>query len=293
MNDEPTPPADDEVASDVLEQHIRGIDIPPRPVILARVQAEMAADDPDFRQLEALISADVALSAGLVKMVNSAAFGLDRRASTVHEALMLLGLASTCRAVAVFSLRRAFPDTDHFERFWDSSAKVAALSAWLTRRLGSLRLQPDEAYTYGLFRDCGVVILMRRFPHYLHALKAANAETDLSFTEVERQHLPTDHTVIGRLMVQNWWLPDEVCEAIRHHHDKAYLSGPDTVLNRKSRQMVAVAQLAEHLLQMATGRAQTAEWAKLGPTCMGVLDLVPDHLVALQAEARVQIESMV
>ncbi|HRK39583.1 MAG TPA: HDOD domain-containing protein [Burkholderiaceae bacterium] len=286
---EPGQPVPDEV----LEQHIHSINIPPRPSILARVQAEMAADEPDFRALEKLISADVALAGGLVKTVNSPYFGLNRRATTVHEALMLLGLASTCRAVAVFCLRGAFPDAGHFERFWDASAKVAALSGWLTKRLGSLKLGADEAYTFGLFRDCGIVILLQRFPTYLATLKAANGESTLSFTEVERQHLPTDHTVIGRLLVQNWWLPDDLCEAIRHHHDSGYLAGPDTVLNRRTRQMIAVAQLAEYLLQRATGGAQTCEWAKLGPACMGVLDLGADHLVALQAEARVQLGTMV
>ena len=78
----------------VLEHHIRDIDIPPRPAILASVQAEMAADDPDFRRLEALLSADVALAAGLIKTVNSPFFGRNRRASTVNDALMMLGLAT-------------------------------------------------------------------------------------------------------------------------------------------------------------------------------------------------------
>lgn len=277
----------------VLEHHIQDIDIPPRPAILADVQAEMAHDDPDFHRLESLISADVALAAGLVKTVNSPFFGLNRRASTVHDALMMLGLATTCRAVAAFSLKRAFPDSGHFERFWDSSAKVAGLSGWLTKRMGSLKIRADEAYTYGLFRDCGVVILMRRFSCYQATLKAANSELEASFTDVERRHLPTDHTVIGRLMAQNWWLPDVLCEAIRCHHDKSYLEGPDTVLNRASRQLIAVSQLAEYLLQKTTGAAQTCEWQKLGSACMNVLDLSASDLTTLQAEAGAQVGSIV
>lgn len=282
------PPGDD-----VLEQHILGIDIPPRPIILASVQAEMAKDDPDFRRLELLISADVALAAGLIKTVNSPFFGLTRRASTVHEALMLLGLASTCRAVAAFSLKRAFPDSGHFERFWDSSAKVAGLSGWLTKRLGSLKLGADEAYTYGLFRDCGVVILLRRFPKYRLTLEMANKEPEASFTDIERQQLPTDHTVIGRLLVQNWWLPDTLCDAVGHHHDKAYLTGPDTVLNRKTRQLIAVSQLAEHLLQGVTGQSQTCEWLKLRAACADLLDLSTRDIATLAREAAPQIELMV
>lgn len=276
-----------------FEQHIRDIDIPPRPAILTNVQAAMAVDEPDLRRLEALISADVALAAGLVKTVNSPFFGLNRRAATVHDALMMLGLAPTARAVAAFSLRRAFPDSGHFERFWDSSAKVAGLSGWLTRRLGSLKLRPDEAYTFGLFRDCGVIILMRRFPHYMATLQAANSESSLPFTDVERQQLPTDHTVIGRLMAQNWWLPEPLCEAIRHHHNLNHLAGPDTVPHRTSRQLVAVSQLAEHLLQQTTGTAHTCEWQKLGSACMAILDVSQSDVDTLLDEVGVQLAQMV
>lgn len=276
-----------------LERHIQDIDIPPRPAILAAVHTEMGADEPDLRRLEALISADVALAGGLVKTVNSPFFGLNRRATTVQEALMMLGLASTARAVAAFSLRRAFPETGHFERFWDASAKIAALSGWLTKRLGSLKLKADEAYTYGLFRDCGVVILMRRFPRYQDTLKAANQEREASFTEVERRHLPTDHTIVGRLMTQNWWLPDSLCEAIRHHHDLGYLGGPDLAGSRASRQLIAVSQLAEHLLQQATGGSQTAEWHKLGKACATVLDLTEQDLLQLHTEVSGQLEQIV
>lgn len=287
-----TPGSGQPPVNDVLEQHIHDIDIPPRPAILASVQTEMAADEPDFRRLETLISGDVALAAGLIKTVNSPFFGLNRRASTVHEALMLLGLASTCRAVAAFSLKQAFPDSGHYERFWDSSAKVAALSGWLTRRVGSLRVKADEAYTFGLFRDCGIVILMRRFPNYQATLHAANNEPEASFTAVERLALPTDHTFIGRLMAQNWWLPDSLCDAIRHHHDSAYLASPDTVLTRASRQLIAVSQLAEHVLQVATQAAHTQEWHKLGAYCMEVLDLSAQDLISLKTEAAAQIAQM-
>lgn len=279
--------------ADVLERHLRDIDIPPRPAILASVQKEMTLSEPDFRKIEALIGADVALAAGLIKTVNSPYFGLNRRASTVHDALMVMGLAAAARAVAAFSLHRVFPDAGHFERFWDSSAKVAGLSGWLTKRLGSLKLQPDEAYTYGLFRDCGVVILMRRFPAYQNTLKTANSEQTLSFTEIERQHLPTDHTIVGRLMTQNWWLPAALSDAIRYHHDLSYLTGADTEQHSTSRQLIAVSQLAEHLLQQTTGASQTCEWQKLGAACTDILDLSPRDLTTLNAEAGAQIKQMV
>jgi HD-like signal output (HDOD) protein len=151
---------------EVLEQSIKAIDIPPRPLIIDRVRAAMNEEVPNFKRVGELISADVSLAGGLIKTANSPYFGYQSRARSINEALLMLGLEATCRAIAAISLRQAFPNSAHYERFWDASAKIAVLSGWLARRLKRPKLRADDAYTYGLFRDCGIVILLRRFPEY-------------------------------------------------------------------------------------------------------------------------------
>jgi len=194
----------------VLEQSIKSIDIPPRPVIIDRIRAAMYENIPNFKLVGQLISTDVSLAAGLIKTANSPYFGFRSRVRSVNEALLVLGLDVTCRAVATLSLRQAFPDSAHYERFWDASARIATLSGWLARRVKNPKLRPDDAYTYGLFRDCGIVILLRRFPYYPETLSRANHDAELPFTVVEQLDFPTDHTVIGYLLAQNWLLPGEI-----------------------------------------------------------------------------------
>ena len=63
--------------------------------------------------------------------------------------------------------------------------------------------------------------------------------------------------------------------------------------HRASRQLIAVSQLAEHLLQKTTGEAHTCEWQKLGPACTDILDLSAQDLLTLQAEVGAQIEQIV
>ena len=84
----------------VLERVIKANDIPPRPLIIDRIRAAMSQDVPDFRQVGQLIGADVSLAAGLIKTANSPYFGFQSRARSVQEALMMLGLDVSSRAVA-------------------------------------------------------------------------------------------------------------------------------------------------------------------------------------------------
>ncbi len=158
-----------------LELSMRDIGIPPRPLILDKIAHEMQLPEPDFRHLTNIVSADVALAAGLLRTANSPYFGFETRAKTVMQALLMLGLEAASRAIAGLILRRIFPPLPAIERFWDGSARVARTSGWLVRKLGVRdNVRADDAYTYGLFRDCGIPILMKKFPGYVDVLKSAN-----------------------------------------------------------------------------------------------------------------------
>ncbi|MCM8613665.1 HDOD domain-containing protein [Accumulibacter sp.] len=270
--------AGQETVTTALEDNLRAIDIPPRPLIIDRIRDEMMQGDPCLRRVGQLISADVGLAAGLIKTAGSPSFGLRTRVRSVADALMLLGLDVTSRAVAAISLRRAFPNSGHYVRFWDASARIAALSGWLAQEVSLPGLPAADAYTFGLFRDCGIVILLRRLPTYMQTLARANGDTGRSFTAVERAEHPTDHAVVGGLMAVDWWLPEEICQAIRHHHDRAALASFPPDLPTLSRRLIAVSQTAEHLLQQLSGASRTQEWAKLGEVCLPLLGIDEEDL---------------
>lgn len=266
---------------EVLERTIRDIDIPPRPMIIDRICHEMRQDLPNFKRIGQQIGADVSLAAALIKTVNSPYFGCRSRCRSVHEALLMLGLDATSRAIAAISLRQAFPGSAHYERFWQASAQIAALSGWLAQKVRKPGLRADDAHTYGLFRDCGIVILLRRFPDYMATLDRANHEAERTFTDVEGEVLPTNHSVVGSLLAQNWWLPEEICQAIRNHHERDAIEHFESGLPAASRYLVAASQIAEHILQQVSGASHTEEWRKLGAACLRLLKLDAAALASL------------
>ena len=268
----------------LLENAVRDIGIPPRPAILDRISFEMSKEEPDLMHLSKLISSDVALAAGLIATANSPYFGFRRRVRTVRETLMMLGLDVASRAVAGLVLRKLFPASVALERFWDASACIARLSGWLAQHPEhGVRIRADEAYTFGLFRDCGIPVMMRRFANYHEVLKTANDAKDLDFTAVEEASCPSNHVVIGYLLAQSWRLPEETCLAIRHHHDYRALLEPcnATRLAVATQGLIATVHLAEHLYQHHTGLSQTQEWIKGGEVCLRLLDISDARLEQL------------
>lgn len=274
-------PLDNISLDEVLEQTIKDIGIPPRPEILDRITAEMSREDPNFRHLAHLIDADVSLAASLIKTANSPFFGFRGRVRTPQEALMLLGLDVSSRAIAGISLRKAFPADLRLERFWHASAAIAALSGWLAQVVGDKQVRPDDAHTFGLFRNCGIPVMMRRFPGYQNILAKANADGERAFTLVEQLGLPEfpiDHALVGFLLTQTWLLPDDLCLAIRHHHDVSALDPNCSGLAEHCRHMIAISQLAEFIFQEVTGKSENKEWQKLGPACLALLGVPESEL---------------
>lgn len=268
----------------LLARSIIDIGIPPCPAILERFMTEAQKDEPDYNRLANIIGTDVGLSASLIKTANSPYFGTRQRVRSTNEALAVLGLNTTSRAVAGIILRKTFPHIPNLERFWDASARIARLSGWLALEF-ELNMRAEDAYTFALFRDCGIPVLLGRFPDYQHVLNAANKENVRGFTELEEDYLPTHHAMVGCILAQSWWLPEEICLAIRNHHDLAALESTASGLPILSRKLIATAQLAEHIVQRQLGLSLTQEWPKLGTACLRILDMGEESLETLYAGA--------
>lgn len=279
-----------QLSPEEFEASLKVNGIPPRPAVLETLGAELRKAEPDLLTLEHALSSDVAIAAALIKTVNSPYFGLTRYVRSVREAITVLGLSSTSKVVACAALHVAFPG-HRLDRFWDSSLKVASLSAWLVsiRRWPGVR--PEDAYTFGLFRDCGIAVMLTRSPAYVEVLRKANTNPVESFTDIERQAMPLSHVQVGAMMTQSWWLPLGIIEAVRHHHEVRAVTSPRefSSLPDESATLIAIAQLAERLLQLASGLSETREWDKLGSASLERLMIDSEELPSLQRRAADQL----
>lgn len=249
---------------------IRSIAIPPRPALLAEVQQEIDGDDPDLARIGHLIGRDVALTAAMLRSVNSPFYALTRKASSLADAIALLGLRQIGALVTGFALRQAVQgDRAQLTRFWDVSGKRSYALSRLAAGLHGVA--PDTAQSFGLFCDVGIPLLMQRFADYGATLKAANQTEAWSFTDVEQAAHRTDHCLVGALMARAWSLPRTVCDAIRLHHDYAIFHDP--AVDEGVQRLVAMGLVAEAAIQRFAGLNQSLEWAKGGERAIGLLML--------------------
>lgn len=267
-----------------MKIEIRDIGIPPRPSILARIEQETTKDEPDFIALAQILSQDVGLSASLIKVANSPYFSFGKVVPTIREALLVLGLKLVLNTVAGLSLQQVFKHVKNMEPFWNASADNAQAANWLTQKIGPKnRVRPEDAYTFALFRDCGIPLLLIPFPEYEATLAAAHAERELPFTDVEDQALGINHAQIGADMAATWLLPDDVCQAIRHHHDRQALNANPTDLSERAQILIAISHLAEYLRHQQQELAIDGEWEKMGAACLACLGLDEAQLATLSA----------
>lgn len=236
--------------------------IPPRPEVVNALMEEKAKEDPDFNRVAKLITADVGLSAAMIKSVNSAAFGLGRKVASVPEALHLLGLKQMTGIATALVMRNLSGGgaTASLERFWDSAEKVALLCARLARQIHGI--SSDEAYSYGLFHNCGIPLLMQHFPNYKDALVAANASESQSFTACEESGVGTSHAAVGYFLARSWNLPTDLCQAILRHHELDVFDAAQQDRDDHMLDFIGIGHLAEHVHHLSARSGTDIEWNK-------------------------------
>jgi HD-like signal output (HDOD) protein len=260
------------------------VGIPPCPEILARFSAEMQASDPDLRRLSALIANDVGLSAALLSIVNSTFYGLEKKATSVQQALSILGLRAGANIVTGLMLRFAFPagTSRAMQRFWDDSSTTAAAAAGIAARLKGV--DPADAHTYTLFRDCGIPVMLRKFPVYGEVLDANRTKPGRHLITVEDNRFRMNHAHVGFALARGWLLPDSMCKAILYHHQ------PDTVvafsrdLEPANPRLVAFGMLAEQVVALRAGGGLCPDWADNEAFVLATLQVEPDEIVAIALE---------
>ena len=258
-----------------IDNTLKGFAIPPRPQVLISLNEEMNKEEPDLKLIARRIGGDVGLSAAVLKTVNSPFFGLKKKIGSVTQAVSLLGLKSVERLVTSIVLRNSFvSQTQALENFWNSAEKTAGIAAHIAAALP--RGPRDDAYSFGLFHNAAIPILIQRYPAYVQTLKKAGDAKDRPITEVEDEQHAVNHASLGYLIAKAWFLPPPICEGILRHHDPAVFDASDEI-SPQALTLIAIAYLAEHLNEDYLPSGGHSQWEPVG-------EKVLTHLGFLEAE---------
>ncbi len=267
--------------SDPVDALIKSIRIPPRPSLLADLQRELSAADPSPATIGRIIASDVGMSGALLKLANSSFYGGARKAKSIEQAILFLGINQVAALMTGLLARQAIgADNLNLASFWDISTRRAQAMVFLARRL---RIgAPDVAHTFGLFCDTGVPLLMDRFPDYAATFAEAANDPTRPLTALEDERHSTNHAAIGCLLARNWGLSTEVSWAILHHQDYSVLE--DGATDDTVRSLVALSLLAESAIAQYQGMGGSLEWDKGGARACAYLGLSADETTELLDE---------
>lgn len=264
------------------EEILGSIKIPPQPEPLLKIHRELEKNNPSLSVFTNIIVSDVSISSAVLRIINSSFYGMRTNVNSIHHAISLLGLVHIKNLMAAILFRMAMEE-DGFTpmpRYWDNATDVARLSSYLARQLGTA--QPDQAYTAGLFFDCGIPVMAQQYDNFKQILSQQNQQQLESYTELEDLHFNTNHSIVGYYVMRSWGLPQVIRDACLLHHDIEYVKGDYAGADPACKNLVTILKISEHV---AGGRRNDAdfEWQRYKPYILdnlGFSELDYDELKA-------------
>ncbi|OGP71282.1 MAG: hypothetical protein A2Z73_02050 [Deltaproteobacteria bacterium RBG_13_60_28] len=219
----------------LVPQVLRSLkNLPPFPMVAQRALVLLNRPEVSIQELVEVVKFDPAITANILRISNSAYFGLRREIHSLHQALLLLGTQELLKIIIASGATRLFsaPTPGYFtERrgLWRHSVSCALMVDLLSRELS----MPDHAtgFTAGLMHDIGKVVLSLFVEQKFHEIMAVVEQQGVSFQAAEKIILGVDHAEMGGEMARMWDFPDRLRLAITYHHlDKPEAYTDDLIL---------------------------------------------------------------
>ncbi len=221
----------EEISVEKLRKQFDQIDLlPTPPQHIIDLNQELNKLEPSIDRVAELVTDDTSLSAKILQLVNSAAFGLSNKLADIKQATAYLGLnAMRDLAVAVELENRAHHPSPAINRLVDAVQTHSREVADLAAKFFDLQADKQDAFTAGLLHDAGLLALAsideKKFQTLCELDPAAHCFNEIdSIPEAEQNIVGTPHASLSAYLLRNWGLPSQVIEAVAWHHNGAMLA---------------------------------------------------------------------
>lgn len=197
-------------------------DIPTLPTIVFELNELLQDPNTPITDISDIIEKDQAMSLRVLKLVNSAFYGIHKEVNDIGNAIVLLGFNTVRNAIVSLGVINSFSGIKSLEGFdirdfWKHSLAVAVVSKGLAEK--TKIASPDSCFVGGLLHDIGKVIIAQYFQDLFEKVWNAAKKENISFYEAEKKEISIDHAIIGAHLATNWELPESFIDVIRWHHD--------------------------------------------------------------------------
>lgn len=182
------------------------------------------------KDLVKVIELDPVLTAKVLKLVNSAYFGLSREVTSVKHSVVYVGI-NTIKNVAIsIAAIGVLPHTSSggydLDRFLNHSLSTAAIARLLARSKGVTENDIGDYFVASLLHDIGQMVLGQYMPEEFQQVLTICHERNIPICEAEREVFGLDHAEIGAMLAESWELPAQLITCIRNHHQIGDIEDP-------------------------------------------------------------------
>jgi len=204
--------------------------LPCMPEVYQALERALADPDSSADLVGDIIQQDMGMTAKLLKIVNSAFFGLRRTISSPHEAVTYLGVDTVKALVLVNSIfERAEPiHTRHLglDDLWHHSLATANAAKLIALSQGASRQQAEDVFVGGVLEDVGILVLAANFPEAYDRASGILLAEKVQLTTVELEEFAVTHADVGAYLLGLWGIPPPVLQIVSLHHSPHRIKDP-------------------------------------------------------------------
>lgn len=189
--------------------------LPTMPGVFQEINKSIQNPETTAEDIAKIISSDQALSAKILRIVNSVLYGFPRRISNIRHALIILGfdvVKGLLLSSSVFDIMLA----RGFLGLWQHSIGCAISAGVIAKKLNMP--DPEEVFVAALLHDLGKVIIKLELPEESLLIEQKVIDNQISIYEAEKDILGFTHTTVGKWLCQEWYLPNKLAYPITYHH---------------------------------------------------------------------------
>jgi len=207
--------------------------MPPFPKSVHRVIALTNDLNCAPKDLVQVIEHDPVITMKMLKLVNSAFFGLAKSVTSVRHAVVYLGLNTVKNLALSIATVQCLPSKSTAEFNSNDFLLHSLTTASIAQRIGKELLgksDTSDLFVTGLLHDFGKVVLAQFMPEDFGKAIVMARENEMALHEAEMKVIGADHTAIGAMLAEKWELPMELAECIRNHHGSDVIGAtPDII----------------------------------------------------------------
>ena len=183
---------------------------------------EKLINDPksEMTDIARQIYMDPALTADLLKIVNSAQYMLSKKVDSIPEAVKMVGIRGIKNLLYSYGSQKILgADSSDKKNLWDHSYKTAFFAYNLVKNFRRDRNLLDDAYVGGILHDMGKIVFANAHPDFLNKIKNFLKQRKMPASTFEDLAAGMNHAEIGARIAEKWNFPEDLVAAIRYHHD--------------------------------------------------------------------------